>query len=65
LLDILSKIPNDGTKDQLSAYKRAMSKASLYKCCFGYDLSAATDRLPIQIQKEIISSLFGDVFASA
>lgn len=65
LLEILSRLPNDGTKDQLSAFKRANEKAIKYNCAFGYDLSAATDRLPLSIQKAIIASLFSEEFSNA
>lgn len=45
--------------------KRCFTKSKKSKLSFGYDLSAATDRLPIQIQKDVLSTLVGEDFASA
>jgi hypothetical protein len=55
IFELLSKIPNDGTFDQESAFSRAQDKAKSSGCSFGYDLSAATDRLPIDLQESIIA----------
>jgi hypothetical protein len=60
LFSILARMPNDGTMDQEAAFARAQEKARLHGCCYGYDLSAATDRLPIEIQKKILASLSKD-----
>lgn len=57
LFSILGKLPNDGTMDQEAAFARAQVKARENGCCYGYDLSAATDRLPIGVQKWILTSL--------
>jgi hypothetical protein len=57
----LRDIGQDGTFDQtkpLEALKDKPFKAS-------YDLTAATDRLPLFIQKTLISCLFNDEFAQA
>jgi len=62
---ILKQIPNDGTFDQDAAFKRAVSKAKVSKCSFGYDLSAATDRLPLAIQVSVLTPLLGADFAKA
>jgi hypothetical protein len=65
LFGILRKLPNDGTFDQGAAFERAILKAKQSNCCFGYDLSAATDRLPIDIQVKLLSSLIGERAATA
>lgn len=57
LFRILGNLPNDGTMDQEAAFARAQQKAAQSGCCYGYDLSAATDRLPIDIQVSILVSL--------
>jgi len=62
---LLSKLPNDGTFDQDAAFKRCMEKAHIAKVAFGYDLSAATDRLPISLQIDILSNFIGPVLAKA
>jgi hypothetical protein len=47
----------DGTFDQLAPVKRFESLSG--KARFSYDLSAATDRLPIRLQIQIMEVLFG------
>jgi len=62
----LRGLPNDATFSQESSVRRCMEKSMLTKCSFGYDLSAATDRLPIYLQKEILNKLFpglGDLWS--
>lgn len=60
LFSILKGIPNDGTFDQYAAINRCREKVSKSKCSFGYDLSAATDRLPLVLQISLLSSLIGE-----
>lgn len=54
---VLKRLPNDGTFCQDSSYKRARQLSIKYGCSFGFDLSAATDRLPISIQVSILEGL--------
>lgn len=62
LFTILRKIPMDGTFNQLRPLTRVpWGKAPLYS----FDLSAATDRLPIWLQTKILSEVFGDDFGKA
>lgn len=56
ILKILSSIPQDGTYDQHKPVKVLIDKG--IKELFSFDLSAATDRLPIDLQSRIISLLF-------
>jgi len=63
--DILRSLPNDGTFNQGEAVKRCFSKSALYGKSFGYDLSAATDRLPISLQVSVLSGLLGHDIALA
>lgn len=42
-----------------------MEKSIKSNCSFGYDLSAATDRLPIYLQERVLSSFFGEKLALA
>jgi hypothetical protein len=58
LTDILRLLPNDGTLNQNLSYRRAREKSIKYGCSYGYDLSAATDRLPITIQVSILRAVF-------
>lgn len=57
LFAFLKGLPNDGTFDQDASCRRAQSKALSVGYAFSFDLSAATDRLPIFLQKDILSVL--------
>jgi hypothetical protein len=65
IFSLLRRIEMDGTFDQLSPCKRLVDfyKLGLIDEFYSYDLSAATDRLPIQIQTDILSVLFGSQFS--
>jgi len=65
LFKILKAIPNDGTFDQAASIKRAGEKSKVANCSFGYDLTAATDRLPLDLQIALLSSLFNTEMAEA
>lgn len=67
LFEILDLIPQDGTTDQLRPVHRLLKqypKGPFYS----YDLSSATDRLPLEIQKSLFSSFLtsrgADLWAS-
>lgn len=62
LFDLFKLLPNDGTHDQEKAFSYAQSLAQKHGRSFGYDLSSATDRLPVKCQAQILSSLFGSDF---
>jgi hypothetical protein len=57
LFKLLSLIPHDGTFDQKAALDRVVSNKSPLHKLSGYDLSAATDRLPIHLQRDILIAL--------
>lgn len=59
LFSLLKSFPNDATFDQEASVKRCFQKISVAKKSFGYDLSAATDRLPVSIQVQILTPLIG------
>lgn len=61
IFSILRRIPMDGTFDQMKPLNRVPFGIPLYS----FDLTAATDRLPIQIQKSILSARFGKAFSEA
>jgi hypothetical protein len=65
LFSILKSLPNDATFDQEGAVKRCFQKSKEYGCSFGYDLSAATDRLPISVQVKVLSYWLGKEAAEA
>jgi hypothetical protein len=56
----LKNIPMDGTFDQLKPLTRVPFGL---KPLYSFDLSAATDRLPVSLQEKILSHAFGDRFA--
>lgn len=60
LFYFLKSLPNDSTFDQRAAVKRCFTKAQAAGGSWGFDLSAATDRLPLAIQIPIVSSIFGE-----
>jgi hypothetical protein len=59
LFRLLRGFATDGTFDQLSPIKRLIDM----KCdeFYSFDLTAATDRLPIQFQKNILTELTGNI----
>jgi len=62
IFDLLELFPSDGTKDQMRPIHRLIEQGFTRFWC--YDLSAATDRLPLSIQISIVNSLFGDNFGN-
>jgi hypothetical protein len=65
IFKFLKSLPNDATFDQQEAVKRASIKVVKYGQSFGYDLSAATDRLPIALQEAVLQPLIGVDAASS
>jgi hypothetical protein len=58
LYDILKRIPQDGTFDQVKPLHKLMDKVRLYNLpTYSLDLSAATDRLPLASQIHALSLL--------
>jgi hypothetical protein len=56
----LRTLPQDGTFDQLSIISKVKAwTGDKSKSVYSYDLTAATDRLPISFQREILLHLFG------
>jgi hypothetical protein len=55
---LLRNIPNiDGTFDQERPFKRLIQSKGGIEVLRGFDLSAATDRLPLDLQKQVITLL--------
>jgi hypothetical protein len=59
LQDLLRLIPNDGTFDQDKSVERSSKKSLASGCAFSFDLSAATDRLPVTLSSSILSTVLG------
>jgi len=60
---ILRTFPTDGTFNQLKPLDHFNSLPHGDR--FSFDLSAATDRLPIELQMQILTLLEGEAFAQA
>lgn len=58
LFGLFKKLPNDGTHDQEKAFSYAVELGSKYNASYGFDLSSATDRLPISVQSHLLNVLF-------
>lgn len=56
---MLKKVPQDGTHDQLLPVHRLFPAESLYS----FDLSSATDRLPVSIQVKLLEPVLGKTLA--
>ncbi|QMU24933.1 RNA-dependent RNA polymerase [Botryosphaeria dothidea mitovirus 1] len=53
----LRRIPTDGTFDQVKPFELLISKAKPGQVFHGFDLSSATDRLPVDLQADILHLL--------
>lgn len=68
IFDLLKKNPSDGTFNQDGPLKRLIyltnyTKEIVSPTFYSFDLSAATDRLPIRLQQDVMSTMFGEEFA--
>lgn len=57
IFSFLKRIPNDGTHNQEAAFNQFITKVNKTVNMSGFDLSAATDRLPIDLQVDVLNSL--------
>jgi hypothetical protein len=57
ILKILSKLDEDGTFDQHGPLNKLIEKVPRGTMFHSFDLSAATDRLPLDIQRDILNIL--------
>jgi hypothetical protein len=64
IFSVLREIPSDGTFNQLEPVKRLLKKVSPDQTIYSYDLSAATDRLPVLLQGLLLWQIFGRHMAS-
>nr|UJQ92599.1 MAG: putative RNA-dependent RNA polymerase [Mitoviridae sp.] len=65
LYSLLKQLPTDGTFDQTAPLNFLRERLRGTKECYSYDLSAATDRLPIDIQRDVISYFTSTAFSNA
>lgn len=64
IFSILEEIPQDGTFDQLKPIKRLLKRLPKGATAYSFDLSAATDRIPVLLQAFVLASIFGRQFAA-
>lgn len=65
IFSVLREIPQDGTFDQMKPVKRLLKKVGPDEKIWSFDLSAATDRIPVLIQGLLLWQIFGRHFASS
>lgn len=65
LFEVLKGIEQDGTFDQAAPLKRLLDSKGPDSFIASYDLSAATDRLPIDLQVQILGLFITPEFAQA
>jgi hypothetical protein len=56
IFKFLEGVPTDGTYNQLKPIKALVDNGATY---YSYDLSAATDRLPREVQRDVLSLFIG------
>jgi hypothetical protein len=56
-MQLLKRIPMDGTFDQLAPVKRLVDSVPVGTKFYSFDLSSATDRLPVALQRDILNIL--------
>lgn len=68
IFKILKTIPMDGTFNQGKPLERLLARVKsgelISPIFYSYDLSSATDRLPILFQQQVLSCFMGEDFAS-
>jgi hypothetical protein len=57
IFSLLKGIKQDGTFDQDAAVAYLQQMLRSEPVAYSYDLSAATDRLPVELQKHLLNSL--------
>lgn len=62
-MNLLRTLETDGTHNQDKAAKRMAAEAR--ECAFSFDLTGATDRFPISVQRVIVTHLFGKDLADS
>lgn len=64
IFSVLREIPQDGTFNQMKPVKRLLTVVSSDQKIYSFDLSAATDRLPVLLQGLVLCQIFGRQFAA-
>jgi hypothetical protein len=62
-MHFLSTIPEDGTYQQMNGVNRVNKAISEGKPVFSLDLSSATDRFPLFLQKDLLECIYGTKYA--
>jgi hypothetical protein len=64
LMAILKSLETDGTYDQEEAFRRILNRSKGHKT-FCFDLSGASDRIPLKVQEIMMSELFSPEIANS
>lgn len=64
IFSVVREIPQDGTFNQLEPVKRLLKKVRSDQKIYSFDLSAATDRIPVLLQGLLLWQIFGRLFAA-
>lgn len=66
IFSILAEIPQDGTFDQIKPAKALLARSKIAKeTWWSLDLSAATDRFPLELQKLVLGRMYNPRYAAA
>lgn len=60
LMNVLKRMPNDGTFSHSALAEKVKAFTNRHSL-FCYDLTAATDRFPLEVQKRVLKPLLGDL----
>lgn len=63
IMGILREIPQDGTFDQTKPVKELLARIPTTQKCYSFDLSAATDRLSVELQEILLAKMFTEGLA--
>lgn len=64
IFSVVREIPQDGTFNQMEPVTRLLKKVGTDQRIHSFDLSAATDRIPVLIQGLLLVQIFGRHFAA-
>jgi hypothetical protein len=65
IFTLLKELDEDGTFDQLKPINRLMKRVKPETVIYSYDLSSATDRIPVLVQELLLAEVFGPDYAKA
>jgi len=64
IFELLKSLKTDGTFNQMAPINNLLKEKESIETFYSFDLSAATDRLPLQLQTRILGLFLGKEYAS-